>query len=91
MIPSVPDAPNIPPIKTTSSIKNSIGLDLTRLGYPENGGIAVLSYQLFMRNVSEGETEFTMLIDIPYYNSTSNLIVTDTPSKTVLLNSSTER
>jgi hypothetical protein len=80
MIPSVPDAPNIPPIKTTSSIKNSIGLNLTRLSYPENGGIAILSYQLFMRNVSQGDTEFTMLMDIPYYNNTNNLIVSDTPS-----------
>jgi hypothetical protein len=45
MILSVPDAPSIPPIRTfNSSIKDSIALNLTRINYPENGGIDILSY-----------------------------------------------
>jgi hypothetical protein len=32
-----------------------------------------------MRNVSQGETEFIMVYDIPYYNNTNNLNVTQTP------------
>ena len=67
MILSVPDAPSIPPIRTFNSIKDSIALNLTRINYPENGGIDILSYQLFMRNVSEGQTDFSMVMEIPYY------------------------
>ena len=47
MIPSVPESPKIPPIKILSSFKNSIGLKLTRLRFPEGGGRDILSYQLY--------------------------------------------
>ena len=76
MIPSRPESPKIPPIKILSEFKNSIGLKLTTLRFPEDGGNDILSYQLFMRNGSHG---FTMVMEIPSNNSTDNLKVKQKP------------
>ena len=54
-------------------------LNLTRLEYPYNGGVEILFYQLFMRNVSQGQIDFIMLMDIPYDKNINNLIVTKAP------------
>jgi hypothetical protein len=60
-----------------------MGLNLTRLKYPENGGIEIVSYQLFMRNVSEGQNDFSIVMEIPYFYSTENLITMRLPKNCI--------